>query len=109
MVPGSAAGSLVREERCGLLKLDFLKDAGGLLSTAGTMGLHLVSGTIVGAGLGWFLDRWLDTKPWLFLIMLVLGIVAGFMNVYRDAKRLMEEDRRERQGSAGNAGHDPKP
>ena len=108
MVPRSAAGSPVREERCGLLKLNFLKDAGGLLSTAGTMGLHLVSGTIVGAGMGWFLDEWLGTNPWLFLIMLVLGIVAGFMNVYRDAQQLMKEEQRERERGA-NAGHDPKP
>lgn len=70
------------------------------------MGLHLVSGTLVGAGLGWFLDKWLDTKPWLFLTMLVLGIVAGFMNVYRDAKHLMESEKRER-GEHG--GDDPKP
>ena len=70
------------------------------------MGLHLVSGTFVGAVAGWFLDKWLGTNPWLFLTMLVLGIVAGFMNVYRDAKHLMENEKRE-QGEHG--GHDPKP
>lgn len=88
------------------MKLDFLKDAGGLLSTAGTMGLHLVSGTLVGAVLGWFLDKWLGTNPWLFLTMLVLGIVAGFMNVYRDAKHLMDSEKREREEHGRD---DPKP
>ena len=108
MVPRSAAGLPVRGERCDLLKLDFLKDAGGLLSTAGTMGLHLVSGTFVGFAMGWFLDKWLDTSPWLTMGFLLLGIVAGFMNVYRDAQQLMKEDQRERERGA-NARHDPKP
>ncbi|MES9997202.1 AtpZ/AtpI family protein [Desulfovibrio aminophilus] len=80
------------------MKLEFLKDAGGLLSTAGTMGLHLVSGTFVGFAIGWLLDRWLGTGPWLLLIFLILGIVAGFMNVYRDAQRMQENERREREG-----------
>jgi ATP synthase protein I len=32
---------------------------------------------------GFFLDRWLGTWPWLFLLFFVLGSVAGVLNVFR--------------------------
>jgi ATP synthase protein I len=34
-------------------------------------------------GLGFALDRWLGTWPWLFLVFFVLGAAAGVLNVYR--------------------------
>jgi ATP synthase protein I len=46
-------------------------------------GVEVVSALVVGVGLGWFLDRWLGTWPWLFLLCFVLGGVAGVLNVYR--------------------------
>jgi ATP synthase protein I len=46
-------------------------------------GVEIVSALIVGIGIGWFLDRWLGTFPWLFLVFFVLGSAAGVMNVYR--------------------------
>lgn len=71
------------------------------------MGLHLVSGTFVGFAIGWFLDKWLGTSPWLTMSFLVLGIIAGFMNVYRDAQQLIKEEQRERERGA-NVGHNTK-
>jgi len=69
------------------------------LSRAGAIGLHMVSGITVGTLIGYFLDRWLDTFPWLTGIFMVFGIVAGFKNVYVDTKRLVasqkEEDHRQ--------------
>ena len=47
------------------------------------MGAELVSALVVGFGIGWFLDRWLGTKPWLLLLFVVLGMVAGVLNVVR--------------------------
>ncbi len=47
------------------------------------IGLELVSGVAVGGALGFYLDKWLGTKPFLFIILLMLGAVAGFLNVYR--------------------------
>ncbi len=78
-------------------------------SQAGTIGLHMVSGIAVGAVVGYLLDRWLDTRPWLTVIFLVVGIVAGFKNVYVDSRRLIaaqqreeeEEDRRKREQTQG--------
>jgi ATP synthase protein I len=38
--------------------------------------------------LGWFLDGWLETRPWLLLLFLLLGAAAGTLNAYRAAMRL---------------------
>ncbi|WP_176559907.1 AtpZ/AtpI family protein [Teichococcus rhizosphaerae] len=46
-------------------------------------GIEVVSALIAGAGLGWLLDRWLGSFPWLFMVFFVVGGVAGVMNVYR--------------------------
>lgn len=46
-------------------------------------GVEVFSALVVGIGIGWFLDRWLGTWPWLFLLFFVLGSVAGVLNVYR--------------------------
>jgi ATP synthase protein I len=46
-------------------------------------GVELVSALVVGVGIGWLLDRWLGTWPWLFLLFFVIGSAAGMMNVYR--------------------------
>lgn len=59
-----------------------------LLYTAGTIGLHMVSATFVGLAMGYFLDMWLGTEPWLLVIFLILGIVAGFRDIFREARRI---------------------
>ena len=64
----------------------------GAMGTASIMGLHMVSGVLVGGGLGYALDRWLGTSPWLSGIFLLLGIGAGFRNVWADARRLMRDE-----------------
>ena len=46
-------------------------------------GVEVVSALVVGIGIGWLLDHWLGTWPWLFLVFFVLGSVAGVLNVYR--------------------------
>lgn len=46
-------------------------------------GTELVGPIIGSALLGYALDRWLDTKPWLLIVMLVLGVASGFLNVWK--------------------------
>jgi ATP synthase protein I len=46
-------------------------------------GVEVVSALVVGVAIGFFLDRWLGTWPWLFLLFFVMGSVAGVLNVYR--------------------------
>lgn len=53
---------------------------------AGQLVLSHLVGAPLGAGIvGWMLDRWLGTKPWLMLVMLFLGFAAGVFNVMRIA------------------------
>ena len=59
-----------------------------LLGTASTMGLHMVSGPVVGGGLGWLVDHWLGSWPVGSGIGLLLGMAAGFRNVWIDARYL---------------------
>ncbi len=47
------------------------------------VGVELVSTMIVGVGLGWFLDRWLHTTPFLLILGVLLGGGAGVANVWR--------------------------
>jgi len=67
--------------------------------TAGTIGLHFVSATVVGLFFGYWLDDFFGTKPWLIMIFALLGIVAGFKMVWEDFHRLQrrEEARRMEQ------------
>jgi len=46
---------------------------------------ELVAGVVVGAGLGWLIDRWLGVAPWGLIIFLLLGFAAGVLNVMRSA------------------------
>jgi ATP synthase protein I len=59
----------------------------GLLGLAFTSGLTLLAGLF----LGYYGGRWLDglagTTPWLTLVGLLLGIVAGFRVLLRDILR----------------------
>lgn len=47
------------------------------------IGIELVAALVVGVGIGWLLDVWLDTKPWLMVVFFFLGAGAGILNVYR--------------------------
>ena len=46
---------------------------------------ELVAGVLVGAAIGWALDRWLGSSPWGMIVFLLLGFVAGVLNVMRAA------------------------
>jgi F0F1-type ATP synthase assembly protein I len=46
----------------------------------------LVGGIILLGGIGYVLDGWWGTKPWLLLIGLLLGIVVGFYEIIRSAR-----------------------
>ena len=56
------------------------------------VGLQFGFSVIIGLGIGWLLDRLLGTRPWLMLVMLVLGFAAGIVSVYRAARAAGKED-----------------
>ncbi|MCG2840280.1 AtpZ/AtpI family protein [Sandaracinobacter sp. RS1-74] len=44
---------------------------------------EIAATTLVGGGIGWMLDRWLETGPWMLLLFFLLGIAAGFWNLLK--------------------------
>lgn len=58
------------------------------LSRGLRLGSEFVAAVLVGAGLGYLLDMWLNTSPWLFLAMMLFGFVAGVLNVVRAASQM---------------------
>ena len=57
------------------------------LMQASTIGINLVLSTFVGLAIGYGLDSLFHTSPWLTLIFLILGIIAGFRELLRIAGR----------------------
>jgi ATP synthase protein I len=46
---------------------------------------HMVAGLGVGAAIGYFLDVWLGSSPWMLGLFFFLGAGAGMLNTYRMA------------------------
>jgi ATP synthase protein I len=46
---------------------------------------ELVGGVLVGAGIGWLIDRWVGSTPFGMIVFLLLGFAAGVLNVMRVA------------------------
>lgn len=62
------------------------------LGLASIMGIHMVSGVIVGMAFGYYLDKFFGTKPWLLLLFLILGIIAGYRNMFREMQRIQKKE-----------------
>ena len=63
-----------------------------LLALVSTMGLSMALAIVIGIAIGFYLDRFFQTKyPWFFLIFMILGIIAGFRNIYVIMKRTEKE------------------
>ncbi|SIT16241.1 AtpZ/AtpI family protein [Insolitispirillum peregrinum] len=52
------------------------------------IGVEMVTTTLVGTALGYGLDKWLGSMPWLMIVFMLLGGAAGVSNVYRVVKGL---------------------
>lgn len=52
------------------------------------IGIEMVSAVAVGVGIGWLLDRWLGTKPWLMVLFFFMGAAAGILGAYRATGRI---------------------
>jgi ATP synthase protein I len=55
------------------------------------MASELVAAVLIGGLIGYLLDRLLGTTPWLFLVLFLLGFVAGIVNVLRAHRKLQAE------------------
>jgi ATP synthase protein I len=58
-----------------------------MLGVLSTVGLTLVFSTVIGLFIGLKLDKWFGTSPWLTAVFLLIGIIAGFRNLFVHAKQ----------------------
>ena len=65
---------------------------GSFMGSAFKLGTELVSAVAVGTIIGFILDNWFDTKPWLIITFFFLGAAAGMLNVIRTANKMQKED-----------------
>ena len=66
------------------------KQTGSSMGTAFKMSTELVSAVAVGTIIGFILDNWFGTKPWLILIFFFVGVAAGIINVVKTAKKMQK-------------------
>jgi len=62
------------------------------MGSAFKLGTELVSAVLVGTIIGFILDTWFDTKPWLIILFFFLGSAAGILNVIKAAKKMQPKD-----------------
>ncbi len=73
-----------RRERAGAVERSRESGSGGY-AQAFRMSSEFIAGVVVGAVLGWGLDRLAGTSPWGLIVFLLLGFGAGVLNVLRAA------------------------
>ena len=69
-----------------------IEKKGSFMGSAFKLGTELVAAVAVGTIIGFILDSWFDTKPWLIIIFFFLGTAAGILNVIRTANRMQKEE-----------------
>ena len=62
------------------------------IGAAFKLSTEMVAAVIVGTIIGFILDNWFGTKPWLILIFFFVGVIAGILNVIRSAKNMQSKD-----------------
>jgi ATP synthase protein I len=53
-------------------------------------GSQFVAAVLLGGGLGWAIDRWLGTRPFGMLVLMVLMFVAAMANVWRSMSKAVD-------------------
>jgi ATP synthase protein I len=59
-----------------------------------SIGLEMGFSVAIGAAIGYFLDRYFNTAPWLMITFLILGIVAGFRSLFSLMKDIDKDERK---------------
>ena len=50
---------------------------------AASLGVEMAAAVLVGAGIGYFIDSKLGSIPWGMVLGIILGALAGFLNIYK--------------------------
>ena len=61
------------------------------LGVAFKISTEMVAAVAVGTIIGYILDNWFGTKPWLILIFFFVGVITGILNVIRSAKNMQNK------------------
>ena len=69
-----------------------IEKKGSFMGSAFKLGTELVAAVGVGTIIGFILDSWFGTKPWLIIIFFFLGAAAGMLNVIKTANQMQKED-----------------
>lgn len=75
-------------ERIGESDTGELAREGTSLGYGFRLSIELLAGLLVGLGMGYVIDGWLGTRPWLMLIFMILGLGGGVLNVMRVSKQM---------------------
>jgi ATP synthase protein I len=67
------------------------------------MVIELVAGLMIGFGIGWGLDALFGTGPWLLVLFILLGFVAGVKTMLRTAREAGDEAARRAARDEGGA------
>ena len=62
------------------------------IGVAFKLSTEMVAAVVVGTIIGFILDNWFGTKPWLILIFFFVGVVAGILNVIRSANNMQSKE-----------------
>ena len=65
---------------------------GSFMGSAFKLGTELISAVLVGTIIGFILDNWFGTKPWLIIIFFFIGSAAGMLNVIRAANKMQKNN-----------------
>lgn len=66
-----------------------------------SVGIEMAVATLIGWGIGYWLDSEFGTDPWLMLAFLGLGVAAGFKGLFRAAREAQAETKRRADESNG--------
>jgi ATP synthase protein I len=67
------------------------------------LGFEMALSVVIGMGIGYYLDKWLGTSPWLTILWLVFGFAAGLKGLYRAARQYEKESEKD-EGEQGKPG-----
>ena len=59
----------------------------GALGVGMRAGSELAAGVLVGCGIGYLIDRQFDVSPLFLIVFMMMGMAAGFWNIYRMGAR----------------------
>lgn len=64
--------------------------------TVGVIGIQFALSIFVGFAIGYYIDKFAGTFPWFTAIFLIIGIIAGFRELFRLARRQSDTRKNDR-------------